>query len=165
MGYTDCIPLLISAGANVSALDKSESSVLQLAAGGRGINVDLLLRNGADVNCYGLKASALHLSASDGSLSCCELLLACGAEINGRYMNGMTSLHLACGFNQEDGAGEGLITQLLAEGADANATDNVGKTPLDYAGNIGVELLQRHALKAKPTSNGHNCTDLLVHCV
>ena len=55
-------------------------------------------------------------------------MIAKGAEVNARPRNGWTALHEAarCGD-------EGLTELLLASGADVNATNDDGHSPLDIA--------------------------------
>jgi len=57
-------------------------------------------------------------------------------NVTGTVLEGLTPLHLA--------AMEGhttVVALLLANGSDANATNEAGKTPLDLATNGGVRML------------------------
>lgn len=60
-----------------------------------------------------------------------ELLLKNNADVNMRYRNGMTALHILCkyyhGFHREE-----FINLLLAYGANVNGKDKYGRTPLHY---------------------------------
>jgi len=56
------------------------------------------------------------------------MLMGNGAEINTENQRGQTSLHYACVFRNKE-----IAEMLLDAGADANAKDNDGYTPLGLA--------------------------------
>jgi cytohesin len=100
------------------------------------------LGRGMDVNAKGgyPEWSALGAAVQAGHDSVVEFLVASGADVNARFVNEGTPLHLAA-LNGRKHAAELLI----AAGADVNAKDNDGGTPLHDAVSQGhrnvVELL------------------------
>jgi ankyrin repeat protein len=83
-----------------------------------------------------------------GQANVARLLLALGADVNGRAPSqGETALHYAAFYGQRK-----LIRLLVASGADVDAADNSGVRPLQYAGRrrqgLAVQLLRQ--LGARP---------------
>ena len=75
-----------------------------------------------------------------------ELLAAFPELVNARDQEGWTALHCAAGMGRVD-----MAALLLAKGADPNAKNNEGRTPLALAEEKGhterVELLKQHGAK------------------
>lgn len=70
----------------------------------------------------------LHVAARNGHCVVAEMLLAKGADVNGRNTTGQTPLHLAAA-----GGYKPLVELLLTRGASINARDTKGTTPLGAA--------------------------------
>jgi len=71
----------------------------------------------------------MHRAASKGILSCIEVLLSAGAEVNSRNAGGKTPLHLAVEKNRIR-----VVNELIVRGADVNATDKLNNdSVLHYA--------------------------------
>lgn len=68
-------------------------------------------------------AGPLHTAAGKGDIGKVRELLAQGADVNAKQLQGWTPLHLA-GSNKE------IIEFLISKGADVNAKDNADWTPL-----------------------------------
>jgi ankyrin repeat protein len=106
------------------------------------------------------KITPLHQAASDNKTTEAKRLLAAGADVNARDIDGSTPLHYAA-----RAFGADVIPVLLAAGADINARDKDGATPLHVAmvfdnGGKGIPYL----LKAKADLNAvdhEGCTPLL----
>lgn len=135
--------LLLAKGANVNAKDELGQTPLHEAAHwGRNTEVaELLINNGADVNAEDeFGGTPLHDAArkghsEDAKLLLAKLLLAKGANINAKDKAYDTPLHLAA----ENGNTE-VAKLLINNGADIDAKDGDGKTPLQVNGVMGVRL-------------------------
>ncbi|TYZ69257.1 hypothetical protein PybrP1_008884 [[Pythium] brassicae (nom. inval.)] len=72
--------------------------------------------------------TALHLCAQHGFLAVAQLLLDFGLDINAQNKLGLTSLHIACKFQQAD-----AVTLLLNLGARVDIPDHQDHTAFDVA--------------------------------
>ncbi|XP_063600932.1 inversin-like [Penaeus indicus] len=127
-GRRQVVAMLLEAGAEVNAKDRSESSPLHWAAGGgHDAVVELLLSKGVRVNAgnrFGQRA--VHYAAYFGHLTTLEILQEGGADVDAKDDNGDTPLHLA--------ASQGHLLALFAlvkRGASTNKSNRRGKTPKD----------------------------------
>lgn len=111
-----------------AAAKKSDEDALrrlidESTASGAGRDVDAVDSDGR---------SALHFVAGLGSEPCVRLLADAGAEVNRRdSAGGLTPLHMAAGYVRP-----GVAELLIRLGADAEALDERGKTPLALAKEI-----------------------------
>ena len=162
-GHEVVVYLLISEGADVNAKSENRLTPLHYAAdyGHREI-IELLLAKGADVNAKDEnRLTPLHYAAYGDHKEIVELLIAKGADVNAKKKNGKTPLDMASGATADllrtHGGHSGSIhvsardgdlagvQALLDIGADVNAKDEEGWTPLHYSARNGheeiVELL------------------------
>jgi len=105
--------------------------------------VDLLIKNGADVNIQDNKygGTALMAAAENNFIEIVKLLVKAGAKINATQNKGGTALMGAVKCNSYE-----VVEFLIENGADVNATDNMGWTAKNYANNSKMrELIENHA--------------------
>lgn len=170
----DACDLLLRKGANVNARDAFAGTPLHRALW-RGGNAPeakqvhliaaRLLAAGAEVNALDHDDnSPLHLAASTGDKALVALLLERGARPNVHNKNGLTPLLLAVPDQpNQPGKAEGTdgrdIALLLVEhGANINATDVSGQTPLGRAVGSNNLDLARLLLEKGADPNGHSAT-------
>ena len=72
----------------------------------------------------------LHIAARFGPVEMVELLIKMKADVNATAYNGFTPLHLA--------KAKDIAALLVRAGADLDKLDNWGKTPLQYAAQLGL---------------------------
>jgi ankyrin repeat protein len=111
--------------------------------------VEALLSGGANVNAVSresMQVRPLNSAAAAGQTAIAGVLLAHGADVNGRATNNITPLHEAAANGDL-----AFVKLLLAHGADVNAETTDGKTPLSLAREHQrtevVALLQAHRAK------------------
>ena len=139
-------------------LDGHHSSGLTLAemAAGKKQIRDLLRKHGG-------KYGSIHTAAADGDTEAVKEFLATGVDVNAKvnaksYDGGQTPLHLAIpNAVLRDSKGKlmspnnmDLVELLIAKGADVNAKEQIGMTPLDVATPHHIEiadLLRKHGAK------------------
>ncbi|HWC58352.1 MAG TPA: ankyrin repeat domain-containing protein [Verrucomicrobiae bacterium] len=110
----------------------------------RGLQIEDIqryLESGGEVNqCNANNDTLLHLAAANGCEDVAKLLLARGAHINAKDLQGYTPLHLAvdgdCDTTVQDGkpaTGLPMVKLLIEAGADESARDEDGEIPRDTA--------------------------------
>ena len=134
------LQLLIDAGADVNAKDRNGSTPLKEAKSyDYQEMVDLLIEHGA-------KESLFDLIEGNASVKEIKTAIAEGADVNEKIsLNKETPLHIAV-----KKANKGAIQALIEAGADLNAKDKDGNTPLGRAkssGYLNVNLLIKHGAK------------------
>ncbi|MHC9538438.1 MAG: ankyrin repeat domain-containing protein [Vulcanimicrobiota bacterium] len=129
--------LLLQRGAQIHAKDTFGQTPLHIAAYvGNATLVELLLKKDAHTGSVDKNGrNPLHLAAWGNHLKVVEMLLAAGASADHRDSAGFTPLHLAV-TKREDTSN--AVRALISHGADVNARERSGETPLFYARNIGT---------------------------
>lgn len=153
------IEKLLADGASVDGVDdepggKGETPLLAAVSKGQAAAVELLLDSGADQTRVNQdREAALHVAAKGGRNDIIKILLAHGGDVNmptkreGDYLYGMTPLHLAVVEHPA------TVNLLVQRGANLNARDGQGNTPLHravekFASSAVLQLLD---LGANPT--------------
>jgi ankyrin repeat protein len=139
LGTSESVKLLLEHGAEVrpGAGVMFDASPLFLAAmAGDRDNIGLLLARGADpnrrMNIIGMfPTSPLFGAVTFGDAAVIQALLEGGADVHEKDQDSMTMLHWAVVAHHADAA-----KVLIAAGADVNAVDRFGSTPLLYAATI-----------------------------
>ncbi|MGV3719970.1 MAG: ankyrin repeat domain-containing protein [Actinomycetota bacterium] len=160
-GDVDATIRLLEAGANVNARNGIQQTPLICAAeAGHAETVQLLLAHGADIEArddYG--DTALLSAANDFHLAVLRVLLDWRANPNVRNLSGFSPLSFCLLYTGERAHAQ--LALLLERGADPNAADRDGDTPLmnathepDY-----VRLLLKHRADFR-TRNHANKTAL-----
>ena len=124
----------IFAWANNSAKTKAKDSIIRtplfLAACFGHVNaIEVLLKQGAHMQCFGEMNTPAHISAERGDIDCVEKFIQFGFNINARGINDQTILHGATYSGIEI---LNFILQLEGGPNLVNSQDNSGLTPLSY---------------------------------
>ena len=137
----EIVQVLLDAGAAINAQDvlhvsnkfQGESALMLAVRGGHAAVVMLLVQRGADINARDMKGTRALLAASYQQRCYAERSTAAG----------MSAFHSAAASGQEQ-----LVECLLTAGADINAVDHCGKTPIYLAVEHGyskvIKILAQH---------------------
>ncbi len=174
-GQYDVLMMLLDRGVDVNIKDEHGRTALFYAVEeGQTSEVKLLLEKGADVNAKDeLGRTALSFAAEEDQTTVAAMLLDAGAEADVKDESGRTPLDYAAEEGSEDllgqlmssdpniraqalhpstvvtaaGEGElGIVQELVEAGADVNAADESGYTPLMEAAREGELRVVRYLL-------------------
>lgn len=138
VGNAELVRVVVDAGADVNETLYPAAPLTMAALNGYTEIVETLVSARADVNVSDpMGGTPLRWAVERGHLAVARILLAHGAEP--RYVEsslGRSLLHLAVLAGRPE-----VVDQLLERGASPNATDNHGRTPLDYASRYGHETV------------------------
>lgn len=168
-GNIEELSSLLGNGVSLNVRDDKGWSPLHWATQqGKREAVELLINAGATVDTFDAEGfSPLMLAVGDGRLGLVRLLIAHGANPNQKckaHKNG-TPLHLACAWNRLR-----VSRELVNSGADVNAVDLAGRSPLFFAVMYGhkqiIKLLIDHGavvdLDKKDTEENKTILDLAI---
>ena len=156
--HFEMIKLLIDRGANVNALDDTDYTPLLLARNNDGSVAKLLIDAGADINATNRDGETLLYFTATGAaggghsryLIFTKFLLSNKAEVNIKLDSGDTILHKVYHRYAEEKVSE-VCELLIKNGADINAINDKGVTPLDLAiendREITVKNLRKYGAK------------------
>lgn len=136
---------LLTCGADVGVLSKSNETVLHMAAATNSARlVALLLRWNASVNAVDASnRTALHLAAERGYSDVAQVLLKNSASLTARDRSGRSSFFAACAEGRRDAA-----RLLWFSGADLKERDASGRSVLHAAASSGHEEIFEMLLSA-----------------
>ncbi|KAH7487054.1 hypothetical protein FOMA001_g5725 [Fusarium oxysporum f. sp. matthiolae] len=143
-GHTVIARWLIDNGANVQAKYQKESALSLASMNGHFETVDLLLDAGVDPGTCGTNdIPILYMAVDKGHDAVVKLLLKRGANVEAKGPMGDSLLHRAAKRQRS----KAILETILSYGADINARDDGGETPLlnaaRWASDDEVELLIR----------------------
>ncbi len=151
-GDLEQVRALIDAGADLDAQrDNGETPLITAIIGGHVLVASLLIDRGADIQARNKGGfTPLHAAAYANAIEIAEKLLSRGADVKDQMNKaGVTALSVA----SEEGH-PGLVKVLIDHGADLEAGERNGYTPLTRALWRGqkevVALLQRSGAKCQP---------------
>ena len=162
--HTQMVALLIARGADVNALDDTQTAPLHMASNKE--TAALLIDAGADINTKDYEGrTILHRSARNAAnaasktwtmyLGLVELLVEEGADLNAKDDAGKTTLHVVAQQFDEKKASE-ICELLITNGARVNEEDSTGRTALDDAiahqRSETAEVLRKHGGKTAQVS-------------
>jgi ankyrin repeat protein len=129
-GNHEMLDLLLKAGVNKEAKDRSgATALLSAAANGHVESTELLLKAGADPNVQnGQCVSALIMAAQNGHGKCVELLATAGANTEAKTNGGFTALIMAAMKGKDN-----CVELLLSGGANKDAQNDQGFTAMIWA--------------------------------
>ena len=142
-GNIEAVKQHLDAGTDVNTIDLNGMTPIDLADGEI---ADLLRKHGGKTG----EELSIHIAAMNGNIEAVKQHLAAGTDVNAKLSHGqggITPLIVAAGGGHKE-----IAELLIANGADVNATDDGGKTPLDWAfGYLKLEtidLLRKHGGKS-----------------
>ncbi len=155
-GNVELASALVSKGANVNVSAPSGFTPLHVAAGlNRRAMTEYLLGAGANPNAMDSRGTPLHAATLQGHAAMVALLLEEGANPNSRReRDAYTPLHMFSDIGQYvDPFHTRIIDALARHGADVNAKNSGGRTPLDGAHRQAIgPLIMRGALLSNTDS-------------
>lgn len=143
-GHTECVRLLLKAGAPVDGRDGAMTPLAAAALRGHLATVRLLVSKGADVNAGGLaEQSPLVQAVKLNRIAVAQTLLKAGASRQQLDRSGDNLLIMAVNNNSPS-----MISMLISEGMDPDTPDGNGLTPLywsDYLKHADAAIVLRAA--------------------
>ena len=147
--------LLLSAGADINAMDNTGASPLYLACdGGKTEFVKLLLSRGANPNIESTDKHPLHAACKGQHYDVVKLLLEFNADMAILDESGKTSLHYA--LESTESKRNILAQMLLDRGANVNSASENGITPFYISCSKGLRLTVKKMLQCGANVDGNS---------
>jgi ankyrin repeat protein len=126
-GKLDCLKVLMTReDLDLKAVDDQERSILHNVVLFDDVSLTKKMLEVVGVNAITKQlVTPLHEAAVRGSLRSAKMLLDNGADVSAKALQGLSSLHNASSFKNDD-----MIQLLVKNGADVNAKSDRGLTPL-----------------------------------
>ncbi len=136
---TKAVRLFLSAGIDVHAKNSSGETALHLAANNDDAEtIAMLLKAGADINAKDERGKTPLLAAVTngyGGIKATPPLIAAGADLKTRYQYGNSIL-----FEAANSDAVAPVQALIKAGAELDAANEKGETPLFYAASLGRKV-------------------------
>ena len=136
---TKAVKLFLSAGIDVHATNSSGETALHIAANNDDAEtIAMLLKAGADINAKDERGKTPLLDAVTngyGGLKATPPLIAAGADLKTRYKYGNSIL-----FEAANSDAAAPVQALIKAGAELDAANENGETPLFYAASLGRKV-------------------------
>ena len=129
-GNLAVLETLVDLGANVAAASNDLRTAIHEAANGE--VVQWLAARGLSIQGDGFSSSPLHEACRNGRIDAVRALIELGADVDAKSWNSSTCLHAAVCCSLGGAVAAAVTRQLLSAGADANAADEDGQTPLHW---------------------------------
>ena len=160
--------LLLSAGADVNAMDNTGVSPLYLACdGGKTEFVKLLLSHGANPNIVTADKYPLHAACRGQYYDAVTVLLEYNADVAVRDGRGKTALHFTVEsdthHSTDSDTGNVLVQLLLDRGANINSVSENGETPFYIACSRGLMPTVKKMLQYGAKVDGNSGKKLPLH--
>jgi ankyrin repeat protein len=154
-GHDHIVKLFLQNGADVHRKSGAWTPLLTAACHGHANILEILLDAGADISDSNWKGTALYCAIENGYIEAVRVLVSRGAAINS-YSSSRKSTPLHDAVTRGN---EAMVKLILESGADVNAIDRDGWTPLDTAlDGVGtrkvVILLFQYGAKSGTGLNG-----------
>jgi ankyrin repeat protein len=143
-GHSAIIRLLLDHGANPNSRSGTEMATRVILDG----DMEPCSEDGGFCFEVGL-TPLVWIAKTGGSIALAELVLEKGADPNLQSSTRQTALHAAANARRED-----LVLLLLSHGADADAKDSWGKTPVHICAEKNMKTACRHLLMKSPVNIG-----------
>ena len=167
-GRKSAVKFLVTSGANVNLKNDNGFRALHFACE-QPQCMPILLDHGSEIDaCDSKGATALHLAVWKLDISAVLFLVENGANLNIKDEEGMTVLHIVAGYcsdpldeaapAESQGLASMIIDLLLKYGADVEARDKLGLTPLHHCAR--VSNLQEACQFLDPTNTKECTSDL-----
>jgi ankyrin repeat protein len=153
-GYGQVLKLLAKNGGDINAPTWKLMRPLHHAVNGlhEEATKEILEMRGCQVDAKDESGNtALHLAATRGVVSMCQLLVDKGADVNAMNNSGATPLSFATNMGQVS-----VVSYLLSKGARHSAADKAGSTPLHIAARCGYAAVVTALLGAGASATAAN---------
>eukprot|EP01121_Diplochlamys_sp_Union-15-3_P006774 TRINITY_DN1729_c0_g2_i1.p1 TRINITY_DN1729_c0_g2~~TRINITY_DN1729_c0_g2_i1.p1 ORF type:complete len:706 (+),score=130.91 TRINITY_DN1729_c0_g2_i1:126-2243(+) len=150
----DLVQFLLQKNIDFNAKDNKQRSVFHFIT--KASLIPMLVNKGIDINARDLKGkTALHYSIVGIEKQLIDALITHGASVNIADLEGNTPLHVAV-LKYSNFYGDFALKLLLSKGADCNAENNRGETPLFLAAVSSNENVLAMLLSTCPNINQKN---------